>query len=183
MLGRPVIGIELPNLRREPIGMREILQQVDEDASPLSLVLCKNVFGDAAVVDLNEMPHSLVAGTTGAGTSVGLNCIVLSLLYRLPPEECRMIMIDPKMLELGVYQHILHLLAPVITEAESAFRAVEWAVEQMQDKYRQISAAGVRSLDGFNAKARTASVDVELVPLPRIVIVTDEFAELVMAGG
>lgn len=183
MPGRPIIGIELPNLQREPIGMREILQQVEDSAPPLSMVLGKNAFGDPAVADLSQMPHLLVAGTTGSGKSVGLNCMVLSLLYRLRPEECRMIMIDPKMLELSVYQDIPHLLAPVITEADPALRALEWAVEQMDDRYRLMAAAGVRSLDSFNAKARMADADAGHGSLPRIVIVVDELAELMMAGG
>ena len=157
--GRNVIGIELPNARREAVSLSELVgTELFEDpaADKLPLVLGKNIAGDPVITELAPMPHLLVAGTTGSGKSVGLNCMILSLLYRLTPEQCRLIMIDPKMLELSMYDDIPHLLSPVVTDPAKAVRALKWAVEQMEDRYRQMSSVGVRSLAGFNDKVRAA---------------------------
>ena len=122
----------------------------------LPLILGKNISGDPVIADLAPMPHLLVAGTTGSGKSVGLNCMILSLLYRMSPDECRLIMIDPKMLELSIYDDIPHLLAPVVTEPGKAIRALKWTVEQMEERYRMMASLGVRQLASFNAKIRDA---------------------------
>ena len=205
--GRTVIGIELPNARRETVGLRELVDSLDDQPGALSLVLGKNIAGDPVIADLAPMPHLLVAGTTGSGKSVGLNCMILSLLYRLKPEECRMIMIDPKMLELSMYEDIPHLYAPVVTDPAKAVRALKWTVEQMEDRYRQMSSLGVRSLASFNDKVRTAkqkgqplgrkvqagwnengqpiyeeeTLDYQV--LPQIVVIVDELADLMMTAG
>lgn len=206
--GRTVIGIELPNARRETVGLRELIDALDDQPGALSLVLGKNIAGDPVLADLAPMPHLLVAGTTGSGKSVGLNCMILSLLYRLKPEECRMIMIDPKMLELSMYEDIPHLYAPVVTDPAKAVRALKWTVEQMEDRYRQMSSLGVRSLASFNDKVRTArqkgqplgrkvqtgyhpetgqptyeeeTLDYQV--LPQIVVIVDELADLMMTAG
>ena len=157
--GRTVIGIELPNARRETVGLHELIgsQSFDDQSASLPLVLGKNIAGDPVIADLAPMPHLLVAGTTGSGKSVGLNCMILSLLYRLRPDQCRMIMIDPKMLELSMYEDIPHLLSPVVTEPQKAVRALKWAVEQMEERYRMMSSVGVRSLASFNDKVRAAA--------------------------
>ena len=154
--GRNIIGIELPNPRREMVVLSELLASAafDDQAPALPLVLGKNIAGDPVIADLSPMPHLLIAGTTGSGKSVGLNCMILSLLYRLTPDQCRMIMIDPKMLELSVYDRIPHLLSPVVTEPAKAIRALKWAVEQMEDRYRMMSTINVRSLSGFNQRVR-----------------------------
>ena len=207
--GRTVIGIELPNQRREAVVLRELVASAafNEQASKLPIVLGKNISGDPVVADLAPMPHLLVAGTTGSGKSVGLNCMILSLLYRLSPTDLRLIMIDPKMLELSMYEDIPHLLAPVVTEPAKAVRALKWAVEQMEERYRMMATAGVRSLDSFNDKVREAKrrgrplgrrvqtghdedgkpvyedeeLDYDL--LPQIVVIVDELADLMMTAG
>lgn len=146
--GRSVIGIELPNPKRESVVLHELIASdaFEDIGGALPLVLGKNIAGDPVIADLAPMPHLLVAGTTGSGKSVGLNAMIVSLLYRLTPEQCRMIMIDPKMLELSSYEDIPHLLAPVVTEPAKAIRALKWAVEQMEDRYRMMASIGVRSL-------------------------------------
>jgi DNA segregation ATPase FtsK/SpoIIIE, S-DNA-T family len=208
--GRSVIGIELPNPRRESVALRELIASAAfaDQSMSLPLVLGKNIAGDPVIADLAPMPHLLVAGTTGSGKSVGLNCMILSLLYRMGPDQCRMIMIDPKMLELSIYDGIPHLLAPVVTEPPKAIRALKWAVEQMEERYRMMASLGVRALKSFNdkvleAKARgtklgrrvqtgydadtgqpvyeTEELDYEV--LPQIVVVVDELADLMMTAG
>ena len=207
--GRTVIGIELPNAKREMVGLHELIgsQSFEDQASSLPLVLGKNIAGDPVIADLAPMPHLLVAGTTGSGKSVGLNCMILSLLYRLTPDQCRMIMIDPKMLELSMYEDIPHLLSPVVTDPAKAVRALKWAVEQMEDRYRQMSSVGVRSLASFNDKVRAAKAkgqplgrkvqcgysetgqpiyeeeQLDYHPLPQIVVIVDELADLMMTAG
>jgi S-DNA-T family DNA segregation ATPase FtsK/SpoIIIE len=208
--GRSVIGIELPNPRRESVALRELIASAAfaDQGMSLPLILGKNIAGDPVIADLAPMPHLLVAGTTGSGKSVGLNCMILSLLYRMGPDQCRMIMIDPKMLELSIYDGIPHLLAPVVTEPPKAIRALKWAVEQMEERYRMMASLGVRALKSFNdkvleAKARgtklgrkvqvgydadsgqpvyeTEELDYEV--LPQIVVVVDELADLMMTAG
>ncbi|SDA34084.1 DNA translocase FtsK [Sphingomonas sp. NFR15] len=206
--GRTVIGIELPNARREMVGLRELIDAIEDEPGSLPLVLGKNIAGDAVIANLAPMPHLLVAGTTGSGKSVGLNSMILSLLYRLRPDQCRMIMIDPKMLELSMYDDIPHLLSPVVTDPAKAVRALKWAVEQMEDRYRQMSSVGVRSLASFNDKVRAAkakgqplgrkvqtgydpetgaptyeeeTLDYQI--LPQIVVIVDELADLMMTAG
>lgn len=140
------------------VSLHELVasQSFADQAAQLPIILGKNIAGDSVVADLAPMPHLLVAGTTGSGKSVGLNGMILSLLYRLTPEQCRMIMIDPKMLELSMYDDIPHLLSPVVTDPAKAVRALKWAVETMEDRYRQMSSVGVRSLASFNDKVRAA---------------------------
>ena len=206
--GRTVIGIELPNQKREGVALQELIGSDAFDAATgLPLVLGKNIAGDPVVADLAPMPHLLVAGTTGSGKSVGLNCMILSLLYRLRPDECKMIMIDPKMLELSIYKGIPHLLADVVTDPPKAVRALKWAVEQMEDRYRMMASVNVRSLASFNDKVRAAKAKgqdlgrkvhvgyddngkpmyeeetLDLNPLPQIVIIVDELADLMMTAG
>ncbi|MEP7006677.1 MAG: DNA translocase FtsK 4TM domain-containing protein [Sphingomonas bacterium] len=208
--GRTVIGIELPNARRETVGLHELIgsQSFDDQSASLPLVLGKNIAGDPVIADLAPMPHLLVAGTTGSGKSVGLNCMILSLLYRLRPDQCRMIMIDPKMLELSMYEDIPHLLSPVVTDPAKAVRALKWAVEQMEERYRMMSSVGVRSLASFNEKVRAARTKgqplgrrvqtgyhpdtgqpvyeeetLDFQPLPQIVVIVDELADLMMTAG
>ena len=206
--GRTVIGIELPNAKREMVSLHELVasETFEDQSASLPLILGKNIAGDPVVVDLAPMPHLLVAGTTGSGKSVGLNCMILSLLYKLNPEQCKMIMIDPKMLELSMYEDIPHLLAPVVTDPAKAVRALKWAVEQMEERYRQMSSVGVRSLASFNDKVRAARAkgqplgrkvqigyengkpvyeeeQLDFQPLPQIVIVVDELADLMMTAG
>ncbi|MBZ6377545.1 cell division protein FtsK [Pacificimonas flava] len=208
--GRNVIGIELPNRDREMVALSELLEdQAFEGAKgALPLVLGKNISGGPVVVDLAPMPHLLIAGTTGSGKSVGLNAMILSLLYRLPPDRCRMIMIDPKMLELSVYDGIPHLLSPVVTEPQKAVRALKWAVEQMEERYRMMAAVNVRSLAAFNQRLEEAKADgkplerrvhtgydpdsgqpvyetetLEFEPLPLVVVIVDELADLMMTAG
>jgi S-DNA-T family DNA segregation ATPase FtsK/SpoIIIE len=206
--GRSVIGIELPNARREAVALHELVaSDAFDQAQGLPIVLGKNIAGDPVVADLAPMPHLLVAGTTGSGKSVGLNCMILSLLYRLTPDQCRMIMIDPKMLELSIYKGIPHLLADVVTEPAKAVRALKWAVEQMEDRYRMMASVNVRSLASFNEKVRAAKAKgqklgrrvhvgyddngkpqyeeetLDLNPLPQIVIIVDELADLMMTAG
>ncbi|MDB5697167.1 MAG: cell division protein FtsK [Sphingomonas bacterium] len=208
--GRTVIGIELPNAKRETVALHELVssQLFEDQQAQLPLILGKNIAGDPVITDLAPMPHLLVAGTTGSGKSVGLNCMILSLLYRLTPEQCRMIMIDPKMLELSMYEDIPHLLSPVVTDPAKAVRALKWAVEQMEDRYRQMSSVGVRSLASFNDKVRAAKAkgqrlgrrvqtgydpdtgapmyeeeQLDYQPLPQIVVIVDELADLMMTAG
>jgi len=208
--GRSVIGIELPNARREGVNLHELVasQSFEDQSAQLPIILGKNIAGDPVVADLAPMPHLLIAGTTGSGKSVGLNCMILSLLYRLTPRQCKMIMIDPKMLELSMYEDIPHLLAPVVTEPAKAVRALKWAVEQMEDRYRMMASVGVRSLAGFNDKVRAAKAkgkplgrkvqtgyhpetgqpvyeeeQLDYEVLPQIVVVVDELADLMMTAG
>ncbi|MBI5163927.1 MAG: DNA translocase FtsK 4TM domain-containing protein [Magnetospirillum sp.] len=208
--GRSVIGIELPNARRETVLLRELLaaESFERAQARLTLVLGKDISGAPVMVDLARMPHLLIAGTTGSGKSVAINTMILSLLYRLTPEEARVIMIDPKMLELSVYDGIPHLLAPVVTEPGKAVVALKWAVREMEDRYRAMSQLGVRNIAGYNqrlaeAKARgevlTRTVQVgfdpdtgqplyedqqlALEPLPFIVIIVDEMADLMLVAG
>ena len=208
--GRSVIGIELPNQTREAVVLHELVgaPAFGEQGGALPIVLGKNIAGDPVIADLAPMPHLLVAGTTGSGKSVGLNAMILSLLYRLTPDQCRMIMIDPKMLELSIYDDIPHLLSPVVTEPPKAIRALRWAVEQMEDRYRMMASVGVRSLASFNDKVRVARAkgqplgrrvqtgfdaetgqptyeeeQLSYEPLPQIVVIVDELADLMMTAG
>ncbi len=208
--GRNAIGIELPNQRRETVYLRELLSAAayESTSSKLTLALGKDIGGDLVVADLARMPHLLIAGTTGSGKSVAVNTMILSLLYRLSPEECRFIMIDPKMLELSVYDGIPHLLAPVVTEPGKAIVALKWAVKEMENRYRKMAELGVRNVDGYNQKIREASKRGEVLkrtvqtgfdtasgepvfeeraldtePLPMIVIIVDEMADLMMVAG
>ena len=208
--GRSVIGIELPNQKRETVSLSELIgsQAFEDQNMALPLILGKNISGDPVIADLAPMPHLLVAGTTGSGKSVGLNCMILSLLYRMSPDECRLIMIDPKMLELSIYDDIPHLLAPVVTEPGKAIRALKWTVEQMEERYRMMASLGVRQLASFNQKVRDAKAkgsrlgrrvqtgydadtgqpvyeteELEYEVLPQIVVVVDELADLMMTAG
>jgi S-DNA-T family DNA segregation ATPase FtsK/SpoIIIE len=208
--GRSVIGIELPNPKRETVSLSELIgsQAFEDQNMSLPLILGKNIAGDPVIADLAPMPHLLVAGTTGSGKSVGLNCMILSLLYRYGPDQCKLIMIDPKMLELSMYEDIPHLLAPVVTEPGKAIRALKWTVEQMEERYRMMANLGVRALPSFNAKVREAKAkgaklgrrvqtgydadtgqplyeteQLEYEVLPQIVVVVDELADLMMTAG
>ncbi len=207
--GRNVIGIELPNRKREMVSLSELIasNRFQGNGGTLPIILGKDIAGLPVVADLAPMPHLLIAGTTGSGKSVGLNAMILSLLYRLRPDQCRMIMIDPKMLELSVYDDIPHLLSPVVTEPQKAVRALKWAVEQMEERYRNMAHINVRSLSGYNEKVREAQksgkpfvkrvqtgwdaegkpefeeVSLPLDPLPLIVVVVDELADLMMTAG
>nr|WP_254447710.1 DNA translocase FtsK 4TM domain-containing protein [Sphingomonas sp. ID1715] len=208
--GRTVIGIELPNQKREAVVLHELVGSgaFEEQGGALPIILGKNIAGDPVIADLAPMPHLLVAGTTGSGKSVGLNAMILSLLYRLTPDQCRMIMIDPKMLELSIYDDIPHLLSPVVTDPPKAIRALRWAVEQMEERYRMMASVGVRSLASFNDKVRVAKAkgqplgrrvqtgydaetgqpiyeeeQLSYEPLPQIVVIVDELADLMMTAG
>ncbi|MGH8547521.1 MAG: DNA translocase FtsK [Methylococcales bacterium] len=204
--GKTVIGLEIPNVETETVALREVLasQVYEESASPLTLVLGKDIGGKPVIADLAKMPHLLVAGTTGSGKSVAINTMILSLLYKSTPADVRMIMIDPKMLELSVYEGIPHLLTPVVTDMKDAANALRWCVAEMERRYRLMSWLGVRNLGGFNRKvqeaqkngtpirdpfassdslARDASGTPELAPLPNIVIVIDELADMMMIVG
>ncbi len=202
--GKSVIGIEIPNSARETIYLSEILRskEYDKSASPLTMALGKTINGTPSVVDLARMPHLLVAGTTGAGKSVGLNAMVLSLLYKASAQDVRMLMIDPKMLELSVYDKIPHLLAPVVTDMKEAANGLRWCVAEMERRYKLMAAVGVRNLAGFNKKVREArdagqplvdplfkpnpalnEAPQPLDPLPNIVVIIDEFADMMMIVG
>ncbi len=208
--GRTVIGIELPNVRTEPVVLHQLIasEVFQSQQGQLPIVLGKNIAGDPIVADLAPMPHLLIAGTTGSGKSVGLNAMIVSLLYRLRPDQCRLILIDPKMLELSVYDGIPHLLSPVVTEPAKAIRALKWAVEQMEDRYRMMANLQVRNLAGFNDKVRSAKARgqslrrqvqcgfdpdtgipiyeeeaLEFEPMPQIVVVVDELADLMITAG
>ena len=208
--GRNVIGIELPNSSRETVFLRELLgtEAYDRSGGRLPLILGKDIGGAPVVVDLARMPHLLVAGTTGSGKSVAINTMILSLLFRLPPESCRFIMVDPKMLELSVYDGIPHLLAPVVTDPKKAVVALKWAVREMENRYRSMSKLGVRNIDGYNARVEEAKAKGEMItrrvqtgfdadtgkpvfedetldlsPLPYVVVVVDEMADLMLVAG
>jgi S-DNA-T family DNA segregation ATPase FtsK/SpoIIIE len=182
--GRSVIGIEMPNPKRETVFLREMLGAAAylNNEHRLPLMLGKNIGGDPIVADLARMPHLLIAGTTGSGKSVGINTMILSLLYRLSPQQCRFIMIDPKMLELSVYDGIPHLLTPVVTDPKKAILALKWAVREMEERYRAMAKVGVRNIDGYNAHLAEHPTLTE-APLPYIVVVVDEMADLMMVAG
>ncbi|EGY02033.1 DNA translocase FtsK [Nitrospirillum viridazoti Y2] len=208
--GRNVIGVELPNAKRETVYLRELLEADTYDRSQhkLALVLGKDIGGQPVIADLARMPHLLVAGTTGSGKSVAINTMILSLLYRLPPEKCRFIMVDPKMLELSIYEGIPHLLAPVVTDPKKAVVALKWTVREMEDRYRAMSKLGVRNIDGYNMRLREARQNgetltrriqtgfdpdtgkpvfedqpIDLTELPYIVVIVDEMADLMLVAG
>jgi len=208
--GRNVIGIELPNPTREKVFLRELLASDDFNQSNAKLPLClgKTIGGEPVIVDLTRMPHLLIAGTTGSGKSVAINTMILSLVYRLGPNQCRLIMVDPKMLELSSYDNIPHLLTPVVTDPKKAVVALKWAVREMEDRYRKMAKLGVRNIDGYNArlaeakqKGETLSRTVhtgydresgeaiyekeefDLEPLPYLVVIVDEMADLMMVAG
>ncbi|MEK1889777.1 MAG: DNA translocase FtsK [Phyllobacterium sp.] len=208
--GRNVIGIELPNATRETVYLREMVASDNFDKTKFKLALClgKTIGGEPVIAELAKMPHLLVAGTTGSGKSVAINTMILSLLYRLTPDECRLIMVDPKMLELSIYDGIPHLLTPVVTDPKKAVMALKWAVREMEDRYRKMSKLGVRNIDGFNARVTSAAEKGETVmctvqtgfdkgtgepiyeqealdlkPMPFIVIIVDEMADLMMVAG
>jgi S-DNA-T family DNA segregation ATPase FtsK/SpoIIIE len=208
--GRNVIGIELPNATRETVYFSELIDSQDFSKTGYKLPLClgKTIGGEPVIAELAKMPHLLVAGTTGSGKSVAINTMILSLLYRLKPEECRLIMVDPKMLELSVYDGIPHLLTPVVTDPKKAVLALKWAVREMEERYRKMSRLGVRNIDGYNARAAQARAtgetvshtvqtgfekgtgeaihetrDMDLSPMPYIVVIVDEMADLMMVAG
>jgi S-DNA-T family DNA segregation ATPase FtsK/SpoIIIE len=208
--GRNAIGIELPNPTREKVYLREQLASRDYIDSSAKLPLClgKTIGGEPVIVDLARMPHLLIAGTTGSGKSVAINTMILSLLYRLQPDQCRLIMVDPKMLELSVYDGIPHLLTPVVTDPKKAVVALKWAVREMEERYKKMSKLGVRNIDGYNARVSEAkskgekltrtvhtgydkesgeaiyeTEDLELEPLPFVVVIVDEMADLMMVAG
>ncbi len=188
--GRNVIGIELPNPRRDKVYLRELLEAENfrVSSASLPLVLGKSIGGEPVCADLARMPHLLVAGTTGAGKSVGINAMILSLIYRLSPQQCRFLMIDPKMLELSVYNGIPHLLCPVVTDPHKAVVALNWVVREMEERYERMSELGVRNIDAFNSRvhsrqrAERAGAPAD-APLPYIVVVVDEFADLMLVAG
>ena len=207
--GRNAIGIELPNAKRETVYLRDLLSSSDYERTShgLPMALGETIGGEPYIADLARMPHLLIAGTTGSGKSVGVNAMILSILYRLSPEQCRMIMIDPKMLELSVYDGIPHLLAPVVTDPKKAIVALKWTVREMEDRYRRMSKIGVRNIAGYNERAKelaakgehfertvqtgfddrgratyeTERIDPE--PMPYLVVVIDEVADLMMVAG
>ncbi|MGA7429675.1 MAG: DNA translocase FtsK 4TM domain-containing protein, partial [Xanthobacteraceae bacterium] len=208
--GRNAIGIELPNPVREKVYLRELLASRDYVETGFRLPLClgKAIGGEAVMVDLARMPHLLIAGTTGSGKSVAINTMILSLLYRLHPDQCRLIMVDPKMLELSVYDGIPHLLTPVVTDPKKAVVALKWAVREMEERYKKMSKLGVRNIDGYNARVAEANKkgeklnrtihtgynrdtgqaiyeneELDLEPLPYIVVIVDEMADLMMVAG
>jgi S-DNA-T family DNA segregation ATPase FtsK/SpoIIIE len=208
--GRNAIGIELPNQRREMVYLRELIGSRDFETTKtkLAMALGKTIGGEAVIADLAKMPHLLVAGTTGSGKSVAINTMILSLLYRLTPEQCRLIMIDPKMLELSVYDGIPHLLSPVVTDPKKAVVALKWTVREMEERYKKMSKIGVRNIDGFNSRVEQAlakgeaitrtvqtgfdrqtgeamyeTEEFDLSPMPYIVVIIDEMADLMMVAG
>jgi DNA segregation ATPase FtsK/SpoIIIE, S-DNA-T family len=208
--GRNAIGIELPNPTREKVFLRELLASRDyaDNSARLPLCLGKSIGGEPVLVDLARMPHLLIAGTTGSGKSVAINTMILSLVYRLQPDQCRLIMVDPKMLELSVYDGIPHLLTPVVTDPKKAVVALKWAVREMEERYKKMSKLGVRNIDGYNARVAEANgkgeklsrtvhtgynretgeaiyenEELDLEPLPYIVVIVDEMADLMMVAG
>ncbi|HXZ68858.1 MAG TPA: DNA translocase FtsK, partial [Alphaproteobacteria bacterium] len=208
--GRNAIGIELPNRKREMVVLRELLAHESFEQSPdkLLLALGKTIGGEPVVADLSRMPHLLIAGTTGSGKSVAINTMILSLVYRLTPAQCKLILIDPKMLELSVYDGIPHLLAPVVTEPKKAIVALKWVVREMEDRYRKMSKLGVRNITGYNSRMAEARESGELLKrqvqtgfdretgepvyeeevislgqMPFIVVIIDEMADLMMVAG
>ena len=207
--GRNAIGIELPNARRETVFLRDLLSssEFEKASQTLPLALGETINGEPYIADLAKMPHLLIAGTTGSGKSVGVNAMILSILYRLPPSKCRFIMIDPKMLELSVYDGIPHLLSPVVTDPKKAIVALKWTVREMEDRYRRMSKIGVRNVAGYNERAREAAAKGEHFertvqtgfddnnrpiyesekitpePMPYLVVVIDEVADLMMVAG
>jgi S-DNA-T family DNA segregation ATPase FtsK/SpoIIIE len=208
--GRNVIGIELPNVLRETVYFREMIESQDFEKSgfKLALGLGKTIGGEPVIAELAKMPHLLVAGTTGSGKSVAINTMILSLLYRMSPEQCRLIMVDPKMLELSVYDGIPHLLTPVVTDPKKAVMALKWAVREMEERYRKMSRLGVRNIDGYNGRVSQArdkgetihimvqtgfdrstgapveeQQELDLTPMPYIVVIVDEMADLMMVAG
>lgn len=208
--GRNVIGIELPNPKRQIVYLREIIATQDfyQNKAKLGLALGKTIGGEAVIADLAKMPHLLVAGTTGSGKSVAINTMILSLLYRMTPEQCRMIMVDPKMLELSVYDGIPHLLTPVVTDPKKAVIALKWAVREMEERYRKMAKVGVRNIDGFNERVKEAerkgeqlsrtvqtgfdhetgepiyeTETLDLTTMPYIVVIIDEMADLMLVAG
>lgn len=208
--GRNVIGIEIPNASREIVYLKEMISSHNYETTKMKvpLILGKDISGNPIIGDLAKMPHLLVAGTTGSGKSVAINTMILSLLYKLSPEKCRLVMIDPKMLELSVYDDIPHLLTPVVTDSKKAVVALKWAVHEMEDRYRAMSKLGVRNLDGYNKRILEAiekgevitneiqtgfdsetgrpvfeRQPIDLKELPYIVIIVDEFADLMMVAG
>jgi DNA segregation ATPase FtsK/SpoIIIE, S-DNA-T family len=199
--GKSVVGLEIPNRSREIVSLKEVLvsAQYQQARSPLSMALGKDIAGNPVVVDLGKMPHLLVAGTTGSGKSVGVNAMLLSFLYKATPEEVRMILVDPKMLELSVYDGIPHLLTPVVTDMKEAANALRWCVAEMERRYRLMAGQGVRNLSGYNEKIKAAKAagkpikapewycqegeEKDLETLPMIVVVIDEFADMMMVVG
>lgn len=208
--GRNAIGIELPNAKRETVYLREMFETDNfiNASGHLQVALGKNIGGEPIYADLARMPHLLIAGTTGSGKSVGINTLILSLLYRLSPDRCKLIMIDPKMLELSVYEGIPHLLAPVVTDPKKAVVALKWAVKEMEERYKKMSKVGVRNVDGYNTRVaqllekgekltRTVQTgfdaetgqptyeqeDMDSSPMPYIVVIIDEMADLMMVAG
>ncbi|KHN52025.1 DNA translocase FtsK [Pectobacterium fontis] len=202
--GKPYVGLELPNAHRQTVYLREVLDcdKFRDNPSPLSIVLGKDIAGEPVVADLAKMPHLLVAGTTGSGKSVGVNAMIISMLYKATPEDVRFIMIDPKMLELSVYEGIPHLLTEVVTDMKDAANALRWCVGEMERRYKLMSALGVRNLAGYNERVMTANAmgrpipdpfwkpgdSIDMTPpvlekLPYIVVMVDEFADLMMAVG
>src|ERR1700704_2805702 len=208
--GRNAIGIELPNPHREKVYLREMLAAKENIESVAKLPLClgKTIGGEPVIIDLSRTPHMLIAGTTGSGKSVAINTMILSLLYRLRPDQCRLIMVDPKMLELSVYDGIPHLLTPVVTDPKKAVVALKWAVREMEERYKKMSKLGVRNIDGYNTRVAEAkgkgeklsrtvhtgydkesgeaiyeNEELDLEPLPYIVVIVDEMADLMMVAG
>jgi S-DNA-T family DNA segregation ATPase FtsK/SpoIIIE len=208
--GRTVIGIELPNLKAETVFLRELLDSpaYEKHSGRLGIALGKDISGEAVIADLARMPHLLIAGTTGSGKSVGINTMILSILYRMPPDKCKFIMVDPKMLELSVYDGIPHLLSPVVTDPKKAVLALKWAVREMEGRYQKMSKLGVRNIEGFNARLKEAAEKGESLvrkvqtgfdaetgqpifeeqpfdasELPLIVVVVDEMADLMLVAG
>src|SRR6202022_4912768 len=157
--GKSVMGLEIANEKREVVTLGEIVRSkaYDDMTSPLALALGKDIGGQPVVADLARMPHLLIAGTTGSGKSVGINTMILSILYRMPPERCKFIMVDPKMLELSVYAGIPHLLAPGVTDPKKAVLALKWTVREMESRYQKMSKLGVRNIEGFNTRLREAA--------------------------
>jgi S-DNA-T family DNA segregation ATPase FtsK/SpoIIIE len=208
--GQNALGIELPNRNRHTVYLRELIrsEEFENFSSGIPLILGKDISGNPITADLSKMPHLLVAGTTGSGKSVAVNCMILSILFKFPPENCKLIMIDPKMLELSVYDEIPHLLTPVVTDPKKAVFALKWAVAEMENRYRQMSKFGVRNIDGFNKKLMESrekgdllvrkvqtgfdqdtgrplfeTQQLEFEPMPYIVIVVDEMADLMLVAG